>query len=97
MRNLRVLLPLILVCLMGLFYLFPWKVSGKLTPELTRESAYAIGNNATLLTGCKVLARSAPRKIIYEPVVKRFINLPCALEVPPPFSAIEFKKRSRVY
>ena len=64
-----------------------------LTQELICESKYGISNEAAYMKGCKAFRMPETPAVFHEPVAQRFVNLPCALEVPPPFAALEFRKR----
>jgi hypothetical protein len=64
-----------------------------LTSEIVKDSKYAIDNKAVHMVGCRALPETDVPRIILPPVVKTFVSLPCATEVPPPVEAIEYRKR----
>jgi hypothetical protein len=65
-----------------------------LTSDIVKDSKYAMGNEAIHMVGCQALPESETPRIILPPVVKTFVSLPCATEVPPPTEAIEYLKRN---
>jgi hypothetical protein len=75
------------------FVLASWTDTSGLTPTVVKESKYAIGNEAVHMVGCLAMPEPVKPKVIFPPVVRTFVSLPCATEVPPPADAIEHRKR----
>ena len=79
-------------CVTLLFALVSWDGSPGLTPEIIKDSKHGLNNGAVHMVGCRVLPEAVAPKVILPPVVKTYVSLPCATEVPPPLAAIEHEK-----
>jgi hypothetical protein len=79
-----------------IFFLQPpdYTVAGH---DVETEIRFGANNDPVYLGGCQTHHPPIPPKVIYKTVKKNFVTLPCALEVLPPYGAIEFQKRLSFY
>ena len=92
----RKIIGITIVASAAIFLAFSsWSDSSGLTSDIVSESKYAMENEAVHMVGCKAMPEEVAPKVIFPPVVKTFVSLPCATEVPPPGEAIEHKKRNK--
>lgn len=86
-------IAIIFCCVAALAFINSWSDQGNMSADIITASGTGIENDPVYMTGCQTHPRPIPPDIVYDPVVKNFVTLPCALEVPPPDAAIEREKR----
>jgi len=74
-----------------------WDEPVDLAPGNITAAKAEVENSPAIMTGCKAYPDREAPKIVYEPVIEKFLAFPCALEVPPPFGVVELVKRRPVH